>query len=79
MTTTAIRKKVHQYIDEADVSVLEVVWKMLEVFRKTNTSHLTQEQQSQVMETSAQYKAGKLKGYSLNEVRKKVKLKLENN
>ena len=76
MTTTAIRKKVHQYIDEADVSVLEVVWKMLEVFRKTNASNLTEDQQSKVMETSAQYKAGKVKGYSLNEVRKKVKLKL---
>ena len=78
MTTTAIRKKVHQYIDEADTSVLEVVWKMLEVIRKTNNSYLTEEQQSKVMETSALYKAGKMKGYTINEVRKRVKLKLEN-
>ena len=79
MTTTAIRKKVHQYIDEADTTVLEVVWKMLEIIRKTNASYLTEEQQSKVMETSALYKAGKMKGYTINEVRKKIKQKLENN
>lgn len=81
MTTTAIRKKVHQYIDEADTSVLEVVWKMLEVIRtnNNNASSLTEEQQSKVMETSALYKAGKMKGYSMDEVRKRVKLKLEKN
>ena len=73
MTTTAIRKKVHQYVDEADAPVLEVVCKMLEVYRKTNASYLTLEQQSKALETAALYKAGKIKGYSLEDVRKRVR------
>ena len=76
MTATAIRTKVHKYIDEADNNVLEVVYKLLEVYRKGNTSLLTNEQQKEVLKRSAQYKAGKMKGYSLAEVRKRIKQKL---
>lgn len=73
MTTTAIRKKVHQYIDEADIKVLEVVYQLLEVFRQTNSSVLTTEQQKEVLKRSALYKAGKTKGYTIAEARKRVK------
>jgi hypothetical protein len=76
MTTTAIRTKVHKYIDEADSNVLEVVYKLLEVYRQSNSSLLTDEQQKEVIKRSALYKAGKTKGYSLAEVRKRVKNKL---
>jgi hypothetical protein len=76
MTTTAIRSKVHKYIDEADVKVLEVVYQLLEVYRQNNTSLITDEQQKEVLKRSALYKAGKIKGYSLTEARKLVKQKL---
>jgi len=76
MTTAAIRTKVHKYIDEADSNVLEVVYKLLEVYRQSNTSSLTEEQQKEVLKRSALFKAGKMKGYSLPEVRKRVKQKL---
>ncbi len=76
MTTTAIRSKVHKYIDEADSNVLEVVYKLLEVYRQNNASLLTEEQQKEVLKRSALYKAGKIQGYSLTEVRKRVKQKL---
>ena len=76
MTTTAIRTKVHKYIDEADSNVLEVVYKLLEVYRQSNSSLLTDEQQKEVIKRSALYKAGKTKGYSLAEVRNRVKNKL---
>ena len=76
MTTTAIRTKVHKYIDEADSNVLEVVYKLLEVYRQSNTSLLTDEQQKEVLKRSALFKAGKMKGYSLAEVRKRIKNKL---
>lgn len=76
MTTTAIRTKVHKYIDEADNNVLEVVYKLLEVYRQSNTSLLTNEQQKEVLKRSAQYKAGKIEGYSLAEVKKRIKHKL---
>ncbi len=76
MTTTAIRSKVHKYIDEADSNVLEVVFKLLEVYRQSNTSLLSEEQQKEVLKRSALYKAGKMKGFSLAETRKRVKQKL---
>lgn len=76
MTTTAIRTKVHKYIDEVDSNVLEVVYKLLEVYRQSNASLLTEEQQKEVLKRSAQYKAGKIKGYSLAEAKKRIKQKL---
>jgi len=76
MTTTAIRTKVHKYIDEADIKVLEVVYQLLEIYRQSNSSLLTEEQQKEVLKRSALYKAGKIKGYSLAEARKRVKQKL---
>ena len=76
MTTTAIRTKVHKYIDEADSNVLEVVYKLLEVYRQSNTSLLSEEQQKEVLKRSALYKTGKMKANTLSEVRKRVKQKL---
>jgi hypothetical protein len=76
MTTTAIRTKVHKYIDEADIKVLEVVYQLLEVYRQSNSSLLTEGQQKEVLKRSALYKTGKIKGYSLTEARKLVKQKL---
>jgi hypothetical protein len=76
MTTTAIRSKVHKYIDEADVKVLEVVYQLLEVYRQNNSTLLSDEQQKEVLKRSSLYKAGKIKGYTLTEARKLVKRKL---
>ena len=66
----------HKYIDEADSNVLEVVYKLLEVYRQSNASLLTDEQKKEVLKRSTLYKAGKMKGYSLAEVRKRIKQKL---
>ncbi len=66
----------HKYIDEADIKVLEVVYQLLEVYRQSNSSLLTEEQQKEVLKRSALYKAGKIKGYSLAEARKRVKQKI---
>ena len=76
MTTSAIRTKVHEYIDEADSNVLEVIYKLLEVYRQSNTSILTKEQQEEVLKRSVQFKAGEIKSLYLNELSKRVKKKL---
>jgi hypothetical protein len=76
MAQTNIRKKVHQYLDEADNNILEVVYKLLEVYRNTNTSLLSEEQQREVLKRSALYKQGKSEGISLSEARKKIQGKL---
>jgi hypothetical protein len=73
MTTTAIRTKVHKYIDEADNDVLEVVYKLLEVYRQSNSSLLTESQQKEVLKRSVLYKTGKAKVYTVAEARKKLK------
>lgn len=70
MTTTAMRSKVHKYIDEADGKVLAVVYQLLEVYRQNNASALTEQQQKEVVKRSASYKAGKAKAYSVAEARK---------
>jgi len=75
MTTATIRSKVHKYIDEADTKVLEVVYQLLEVYRQSNSSLLTEEQQKEVLKRSALYKAGKIKGYSITVARKRLKQK----
>ena len=76
MTTAVIRTKVHKYIDEADSNVLEVVYKLLEVYRKSNSSLLSEQQQKEVLIRSEIFKAGKVKSYSLAEVNKRIKQKL---
>lgn len=76
MTTAAIRSKVHKYIDEADIKVLEVVYQLLEVYRQNSPGVLTNEQQKEVLKRSASYKSGKAKGYSVAAARKRVKQKL---
>ena len=76
MTTSAIRTKVHQYIDEADAKVLDVVYQLLEVYRESNSSMLPDEEQKEVLQRSESYKAGKTKGFSIAEARKQVKEKL---
>jgi len=53
-----------------------VIYKLLEVYRKNSMSLMTNDQKKEILKRSALYKAGKMKGYSLAEVRKRVKQKL---
>lgn len=75
MTATAIRTKVQKYIDEADIKVLEVIYQLLEVYRQSNPSLMTEQQQKEILKRSELYKQGKVKGYSMTEARKRVKQK----
>jgi hypothetical protein len=72
MTTAALRTKVHEYIEEADSKVLEVVFKLLEVYRENNSSMLSQKDQEEMVQRSVQYQAGAESGLSLAEVKKKL-------
>jgi hypothetical protein len=68
MTTAAIRTKLHQYIDEADVENLEMFYQLFEISLQNNSS-LTKEQKLEVLERSKLYKSGNTKGYSISEAR----------
>ena len=72
MTTTAIRKKVHQYVDDIDDSVLDVVYRMLKLYNEEEAdgSLMTKEQKAELDKTLAEHKSGKLKYYTLSEAKK---------
>jgi hypothetical protein len=72
MTTTALRTKVHEYIDEADNKVLEVIFKLLEVYRENNSSMLSQKDQEEMIKRSVHYQTGVESGLSLAEAKKKL-------
>ncbi|MFN3529032.1 MAG: hypothetical protein ACK417_03820 [Bacteroidia bacterium] len=76
MTASTIRAQVHQYIDEADDKLLEVVYQLLEAYRQHNATALTDEQQIKVLQRTESYKLGKVNGYALTDARKLVKEKL---
>lgn len=74
MTTTIIRKKVHQYIDEAEENVLEVVYKMLKLYAgDDNQSMLSDEQKKELDRRSKLYHQGKLKASSWEEVKQRTR------
>jgi hypothetical protein len=72
MTTAALRTKVHEYIEEADSKVLEVVFKLLEVYRENSSSMLSQKEQEEMIQRSVQYQAGTESSLSLAEAKKKL-------
>ena len=72
MTTAALRTKVHEYIEEADSKVLEVVFKLLEVYRENNSSMLSQKDQEEMIQRSVRYQAGAESNLSLAEAKKKL-------
>ena len=72
MTTSVLRTKVHEYVDEADSKILEVVFKLLEVYRENNSSILSQKNQEEMIQRSVQYKTGAESSLSLAEAKKKL-------
>jgi competence protein ComGC len=78
MTKAAMRNKVHQYIDEADVKLVEVIYQLLEVYRKSKTESISDIQKQEILKRTASYKTGKTKAYSVAEARKIIKKKISN-
>jgi hypothetical protein len=75
MTTTAIRKKVHKYIDEADKELLEAMSILAENYIEYKGSLLTEEQKAEVINRSKLYREGKMKAISYEDFKKKLKRK----
>ena len=61
MTTTAIRKKVHQYVDDADDKVLKAMYSMLKIYvDEGEESLMSREQKTEIDKRSKHYRQGKL-------------------
>lgn len=72
MTTNALRKKVIEYVSNAEPNVLEAVYKILQVIEGDNSSSLmTESQKTEVEKRSTLLRAGKLKTISWADVKKK--------
>lgn len=71
MTAATLRKKVHQYVDDMDENVLDVVYRMLKLYKEEESaSVMTKEQKIELDRTLTEHKAGKLKYYTLNEAKR---------
>ena len=74
MTTTAIRKKVHQYVDEAEEKVLEAIYSMLKLYvDEGSESLMSKEQKAEIDKRGKLYRQGKLKTSSWEEVKQKTR------
>lgn len=79
MTATAIRKKVHQYVDDIDTNMLEVVYNMLKIYKHEDKSLLTKEQKAELDNTLNEHKSGKLKYYTIEQAKEIIYKKEKNN
>lgn len=71
MTTNALRKKVIEYVSNAEPNVLEAVYKILQVIEGDDSSSLmTESQKAEVEKRSTLVRAGKLKTISWADVKK---------
>ncbi|WP_317899002.1 addiction module protein [Aurantibacillus circumpalustris] len=72
MTSKAIKKKVIEYITQAEDNVVEAVYEMLKSYEVGDgESLMTDEQKTEIEKRSALYKQGKLKASSWEDVKKR--------
>ena len=72
MTATSIRKKVHQYVDEAENNVLEAIYNMLKIYVDDDgKSLMSNSQKAEIDKRAREYREGKLKTFSWDEVKKR--------
>ena len=78
MTTIKIREKVNEYLNNADERMLKVVYAMLKEYenRPAQKSVLSDEQYKEMEKRLKNYKSGKSKGYTVEQVRQHVKKQL---
>ena len=78
MTTIKIREKVNEYLNQADERMLKVVYAMLKEYENIpdQKSALSDEQYKEMEKRLKNYKSGKSKGYTVEQVRQHVKKQL---
>lgn len=80
MTTTALKKKIHQYIDASDDKILKIVHTILEEHSKLKTKILTDLNAKTLEDLDRRwndYKKGKTKIYTVQEVKQEISNKLK--
>jgi hypothetical protein len=80
MTTTTLKKKIHNYVDASDDRILKVIHTILEEHSKlkaTNKSNLSSKDILELDKRWEAYQMGKTKTYSINEASREVTKKLK--
>ena len=73
MTTKALKREIYHAIDNTkDNEILEVVYTLLRRSIEEESTELTSKQKKELDKRLAEHKAGKLKYYTIEEVRKAV-------
>ena len=73
MTTKALKREIYHAIDNTkDNEILEVVYTLLRRSIEEESTELTSKQKKELDKRLADHKAGKLKYYTIEEVRKAV-------
>lgn len=74
MTTSAIRKKVIEYVNHAEPNIVEAVYKIIQVMEgDSNASIMTVSQKKEAERISKGVKEGKIKTLTWSEVKKTVR------
>ena len=77
MTTTALKKKIYQYIDNTDDKILQAVYTILEEHAKAKneTSALNSSQKAELDRRMKLYESGQMEVYNWSEVYQELKRK----
>ena len=74
MSPTVMRKKVIEYVNHAEDNVLELVYKMLQIYSDDEAkSAMTMPQKQEIEKRAASYKKGLLKTNSWEDVKKSAR------
>lgn len=77
MTASALKKKIHQYLNNTDDKILKAVYTILEEHAKVkqDVSSLTPNQKAELDRRMILYEAGKMEVHTWSEVYKELKNK----
>jgi hypothetical protein len=74
MTTNALRKKVHSYIDGVEPNVLEAIYSMLKIYVDDDgKSLMSSKQKAEVEKRSNEYRKGNAKTFSWEQVKRNTR------
>ena len=74
MTANSLRKKVHHYIDGAEINVLQAIYSMLKIYVDENKESLmSTRQKAEIEKRSREFRTGKLKALTWNQVKKNTR------
>ena len=77
MTALTLRKKMHQYIDKADESLLSAIYQLFEVYENSNGSCLSETQIKELNKRHKDFEDGKVETLSWEEVKRNVRKKMK--